>query len=140
MPLTRFNLIASTLSLALLGGAAVAQTLPGDAPSAQQQPAPLPPIVSFSHSSSGWTANFSFADPVIEIQWSLAKDPPNGLLGIRLDAAVEIPAELTAAGAEIVNWYEPEDVHEFNAAIERAISATSRARNMPINSASTCAR
>lgn len=75
-----------------------------------------------------------------EIGWSLDKQPPNGLLGIRIDPAAEIPVELTEAGAEIINWYAPEDVHEFNAAIERAIAATSRARNMPVNSASTCAR
>jgi hypothetical protein len=75
MPFTRSGFVALTLWLALLGGAAVAQTSPGDAPSVQQ-PAPLPPIVSFSRSNSGWTANFSFADPVIEIQWSFAKEGP----------------------------------------------------------------
>jgi hypothetical protein len=75
-----------------------------------------------------------------EIEWSLTKDPPNGLLGIRIDPGAEIPMELTQAGAEILDWYEPEDVHEFNAAIERAIAATGRGRSMPVNSASTCAR
>lgn len=75
-----------------------------------------------------------------EIAWSLDKQPPNGLLGIRIDPSAEVPAELTEAGAEILDWYEPDDVHEFNAAIERAIAATSPGRNMPINSASTCAR
>src|SRR5436190_3098177 len=40
------------------------------------QDAPLPPLVAFSHSSSGWTANISFADPITEIQWSLAQDGP----------------------------------------------------------------
>lgn len=81
---------------------------------------------------SGWVTK--------EIGWSLAKEPPNGLLGIRIDPDVNIPAELTEAGAEILNWYEPDDVHEINAAIERAIAATSRGSNVPVNSASTCAR
>jgi hypothetical protein len=40
------------------------------------QDTPLPPLVAFSHSNSGWTANISFADPVMEIQWSLAQDGP----------------------------------------------------------------
>src|SRR5262245_33761322 len=40
------------------------------------QDVPLPPLVAFSHSRSGWTANVSFADPVTEIQWSLAQDGP----------------------------------------------------------------
>lgn len=75
-----------------------------------------------------------------EIAWSLDKQPPNGLLGIRIDASAEIPAELTQAGAEILNWYDPDDVHQINSAIERAIAATGRGGNMPINSASACAR
>jgi len=75
-----------------------------------------------------------------EVQWSLEKQPPNGLLGIRIDPEAEIPAELTQAGAEIIDWYRPEDVHDFNDAIERAIEATKLGRNMPVNSASTCAR
>jgi hypothetical protein len=28
------------------------------------------------HSNSGWSANFSFADPVTEIQWSLVENGP----------------------------------------------------------------
>ncbi len=75
-----------------------------------------------------------------EIQWSLEKRPPNGLLGIRIDPDAEIPAALTEAGAEIVDWYTPEDVHDFNAAIERAIDGTKLGRSIPVNSASTCAR
>jgi len=75
MPSTRFSFAALTVLLALLGGVAVAQTPPGSAASAQQ-PAPLPPIASFSRSNSGWMANFSFADPVIEIQWSFAQEGP----------------------------------------------------------------
>jgi MTH538 TIR-like domain (DUF1863) len=81
---------------------------------------------------SGWVPK--------EVQWSLDKEPPNGLLGIRIDPNAEIPAQLTQAGAEILDWNAPEDVYEFDAAIERAIAATSRGRNMPVNSVSTCAR
>ena len=71
----------SLVALALLGGAASAQVGPSDsAPAAPAISAPdqqpLPPIVSFMRSSSGWSANFSFADPVTEIQWSTAKDGP----------------------------------------------------------------
>lgn len=75
-----------------------------------------------------------------EIAWSLDKSPPNGLLGIRIDPDAKIPVELTQAGAEILEWNKPEDVQEFDAAIERAIAATGRARNMPTNSISTCSR
>lgn len=75
-----------------------------------------------------------------EIVWSLAKNPLNGLVGIRIDPDAEIPAELTDAGAEILDWNVPGDVHEFDAAIERAIAATARGRNMPTNSVSSCAR
>jgi hypothetical protein len=75
-----------------------------------------------------------------EIQWSLEKRPPNGILGIRLNAEAEIPQELTDCGAEILEWYAPEDVHEFAEAIERAADAAKRAPLMPVNSASTCSR
>ena len=75
-----------------------------------------------------------------EIQWSLEKQSPNGLLGIRIDPDAQIPAELTEAGAEIIDWYTAEDVHEFDAAIERAIAATKIGRNMSVNSLGTCAR
>ncbi|MGH8350573.1 MAG: TIR domain-containing protein [Pseudomonas sp.] len=75
-----------------------------------------------------------------EIRWSLDKKPPNGLLGIRLSPDSPVPDELMECGAEILNWYEPEDVHEFQAAIERAAAGASSALAMPINSASTCAR
>jgi hypothetical protein len=74
-----------------------------------------------------------------EIQWSLDKKPPNGLLGIRLSPNAPVPAEFMERGVEILNWYKPEDVHEFQAAIERA-AATRLVLVMPINSASTCAR
>jgi len=74
-----------------------------------------------------------------EIQWSLDKKPPNRLLGIRLSPNAPVPAEFMERGVEILNWYKPEDVHEFQAAIERA-AATRLVLVMPINSASTCAR
>jgi hypothetical protein len=75
-----------------------------------------------------------------EIQWSLDKRPPNGLLGVRLSSDAPVPVELTERGAEILNWYEPEDVHEFQAAIERAAAAARLTLAMPTNSANTCAR
>lgn len=75
-----------------------------------------------------------------EIRWSLDKKPPNGLLGVRLSPDASIPDELMQRGAEILNWYKPEDVHEFEAAIERAAAAARSTLAMPTNSASTCAR
>ncbi len=75
-----------------------------------------------------------------EIQWSLDKLPPNGIVGIRLNPQADIPQGLDDCGAEILNWYEPEDVHEFQDAIERAAAAARRAQLMPTNSASTCSR
>lgn len=75
-----------------------------------------------------------------EIQWSLDKKPPNGLLGIRLSPDAPVPDELMERGAEILSWYKPEDVHEFQDAIERAAAAARSALAMPTNSASTCAR
>lgn len=75
-----------------------------------------------------------------EIQWSLNKQPPNGILGIRLNSQAEIPRALQDCGAEILEWYDPEDVHEFQDAIERAAAAAGRAPLMPTNSASTCSR
>lgn len=53
-----------------------------------------------------------------EIRWSDEKDPPNGLLGIKLSPDAEVPDGLD--GAEILDWTSPEDVHEFAAAIDRA--------------------
>jgi hypothetical protein len=75
-----------------------------------------------------------------EIQWSLSKQPPNGLLGIRLNPDVEIPESLTVHGAEILDWFKPEDVYEFQDAIERAAASAKRSQYMPANSASTCGR
>ena len=75
-----------------------------------------------------------------EIQWSLEKQPPNGIVGIRLNSQAEIPQMLQDCGAEILEWYDPEDVNEFQDAIERAAAAAGRASLMPTNSASTCSR
>src|ERR1700728_385818 len=46
--------------------------------------------------SSDWCAK--------EVQWSLAKDPPNGVLGILIDPGAEIPAALPEYGAEVIDW------------------------------------
>jgi hypothetical protein len=75
-----------------------------------------------------------------EIQWSLDKQPANGILGIRLNPEADIPDELTDCGAEMLEWYTPDDVHEFQEAIERAATAARRAPLMLVNSASTCSR
>lgn len=77
---------------------------------------------------SDWVAN--------ETQWSVEKG--NGIIGVKLDPAAEVPKGLIDAGAEILEWNEV--TTEFNVAVERAIAGTRRARNMPVNTASTCAR
>ena len=71
-----------------------------------------------------------------EIQWSIEKG--NGIVGIKLDADAAIPSELDDSGAEILEWGEV--TTEFTDAVERAIRATTRGKNMPLNSDSTCAR
>jgi hypothetical protein len=71
-----------------------------------------------------------------EIAWSIEKG--NGVLGIRLDPDLPLPPALTEAGAEILEWSEV--TLEFNDAIERAIAATRRGRDMPLYNSSTCAR
>jgi hypothetical protein len=86
MPLTKTRASAAALALLLaipLAAAAQdrstapASSLPS-APTGSRGPvgAPQPPIVAFTHSNAGWSANFSFADPVTEIQWSLSPDGP----------------------------------------------------------------
>ncbi len=78
-----------------------------------------------------------------EIQWSLEKNPPNGLLGIQVAPTANIPEDLCRYGAEILEWYQPEDVEMLQGAIERAAAAARRARRIrrvPANSKSTCAR
>lgn len=73
-----------------------------------------------------------------EIEWS--KEKGNGIIGIQIDPDAAIPESLTEYGSEILNWYEPEDVKQFDGAIERAIKASSRGRSMPTNTVSTCSR
>lgn len=73
-----------------------------------------------------------------EIAWS--REQGKGILGIRVDAKAEIPEGLTDYGAEILDWYEADDVNQFDDAIERAIAATSRGRSMPMNTLNTCTR
>ena len=64
-----------------------------------------------------------------EIEQSLAKEAPNGILGIRLNKSVDLPKNsptgklLHDAGAEIIDW-EP---NKFGEAIERAVLSTGRA-------------
>lgn len=64
-----------------------------------------------------------------EIERSLAKDKPNGILGIRLDKSVDLPQDsavgklLHDAGAEIIDW----NPDEFGDAIERAAMSVGRA-------------
>ena len=64
-----------------------------------------------------------------EIDESLAKDNPNGILAIKLDDDVLLPDNspvgmaLRDAGAEIIGW----DPHAFQDAIERAAVAAGRA-------------
>jgi len=73
-----------------------------------------------------------------EIEWS--RKEKKGIIGIQINPDAEIPQALVDAGAEILSWYSPEDVKEFDDAIERAIRGTTRAKNMPTNSLGNCAR
>ena len=59
-----------------------------------------------------------------EVQRSLKKSSPNGILGIRLHDGVKIPDSLRDCGAEIIDW-KPD---EFEAAIDRAALSAGRAR------------
>jgi hypothetical protein len=79
-----------------------------------------------------------------EIETSIEKDPPNGILGIKLDTSVDLPEDcevarmLRDAGAEVIDW-EPQ---KFGDAIERAVVAARRAsaiRHRPPGT-STCIR
>ena len=64
-----------------------------------------------------------------EIEQSLAKDAPNGILGIKLDKSINLPKDsavgklLHDAGAEIIDW----DPSKFGEAIEMAAVAAGRA-------------
>jgi hypothetical protein len=55
-----------------------------------------------------------------EIEWSLAKQPANGLLGIVIEPGAMIPSALEAYGADVIDWTKPGDVAEFEDAIEAA--------------------
>lgn len=87
-------------------------------------------LIGKESSESSWMAR--------EIEWSLEKNPPNGILGIRLEPAVKVPDELITCGAEIIDW----DVHEFANAIERAALACGRAEviSRGPGGGTTCAR
>ena len=58
-----------------------------------------------------------------EVRMSLDKNPPNGVVGIRLREGVEIPESLRDCGAEVVDW----NPDEFEAAFDRAAKASGRA-------------
>lgn len=77
-----------------------------------------------------------------EVDWSLGKEQANGLLGIVIDPGAPIPPSLIDAGAELIDWTEPSDIHEFEHAIERAALAAARgpAISASAGSGSTCGR
>ena len=58
-----------------------------------------------------------------EVRMSVDKNPPNGVVGIRLREGVEIPESLRDCGAEVVDW----NPDEFEAAFDRAARASGRA-------------
>ena len=58
-----------------------------------------------------------------EVRMSLEKNPPNGILGIRLKDGVKVPESLRDCGAEVIDW-KPD---EFEAAFDRAAVASGRA-------------
>lgn len=55
-----------------------------------------------------------------EIEWSLGKDQPNGLLGIVIDPGATIPERLRDYGAQIMDWTQPASLSDFEDAIEKA--------------------
>ena len=73
-----------------------------------------------------------------EIRWSLEKNPPNGVVAIRLKDGVRIPESLRACGAEVMDW-KPD---EFEAAFDRAAMASGRAKVAAVGpgGGSSCAR
>lgn len=58
-----------------------------------------------------------------EVRMSLDKNPPNGVVGIRLREGVEVPESLRDCGAEVIDW----NPDEFEAAFDRAARASGRA-------------
>lgn len=80
-----------------------------------------------------------------EIEQSVSKENPNGILAIRLGPGVPLPAEspvgktLSDAGAEIIDWHP----QQFGDAIERAARTTGRVRQIAASvgtGGSSCAR
>lgn len=61
-----------------------------------------------------------------EIEWSLGKEKPNGILAIRIDRDAKVPDAITECGAEVIDWLEPSDSAEFEIAIERAALTAGR--------------
>lgn len=61
-----------------------------------------------------------------EIEWSLEKDNPNGILAIRIDEGAKIPDSIVECGAEVIDWLRPGDSAEFEDAIERAALTAGR--------------
>lgn len=51
-----------------------------------------------------------------EIKWSLEKDPPNGILAIKLTPDAQVPQAVLDCGGEVMGW----DPKNFDDAIERA--------------------
>lgn len=51
-----------------------------------------------------------------EIKWSLEKDPPNGVLAIKLTPDAQVPQAVLDCGGEVIGW----DPKKFGEAIERA--------------------
>jgi len=70
-----------------------------------------------------------------EIEQSLKKDKPNGILGIKLDKSVDLPKNspvgqfLHDAGAEVIEW----KPSKFADAIERAALSAGRAEKIKRN-------
>jgi hypothetical protein len=62
-----------------------------------------------------------------EIDWSLSKQQPNGILGIRLTQNAVIPSALNDCGAEVIEW----SPHDFGDAIERAAVVARRPAGNP---------
>lgn len=74
-----------------------------------------------------------------EIRFSLEKENPNGVLGIRLDPDAPVPDALHDCGAEVIDW-QPD---QFENAIERAARQAGRAAALARSadlSGGTCAR
>jgi hypothetical protein len=91
-------------------------------------------LIGRNTAASDWVAK--------EIEWSLDKEPRNGLLGIVIDAGAEIPSALHDCGAEVIDWTQPSDVQQFEAAIERAALGASRGPAIAASSGggSSCGR